>query len=233
MNIHIQSSGDEYRDMKVLGWDPSLIGSMKLSSGNSTGFGQASVSKHGAKNDKHGKQILGGDIHLSQGSQPASGEGNTVQPPTTLPYPAKQPPTSIFPQTLHDPRPSFSITSSPTSGMGPTRDKLSDDKHCEKRNEQSKPIPGGNPSMKMKAPPTNSSDIGQSPLEKTKTSLANTNGSLGGRLGKTSSLLGRLLDIIDNSAVSGDVSSGDLDDFKYSLFQLDPSDLTRYVSKKN
>ena len=48
-----------------------------------------------------------------------------------------------------------------------------------------------------------------------------------GKLAEASSTFGRLLEIVDKSGVSGEVSSGDLDEFKSFLLELDSTELNR------
>ena len=65
-----------------------------------------------------------------------------------------------------------------------------------------------------------------SSIRKTKAPLANSTGSFG-KLAEASSTFGRLLEIVDNSGVSGKVSSEDLDEFKSILLEVDSAVLNR------
>ena len=65
-----------------------------------------------------------------------------------------------------------------------------------------------------------------SKIKKTRAPLVNSTGSMG-KLAEASSTFGRLLEIVDKSGVSGEVSSGDLDEFKSFLLELDSTELNR------
>ena len=68
-----------------------------------------------------------------------------------------------------------------------------------------------------------------STIRKTRAPLANSTGSFG-KLAEASSTFERLLEIVDNSGVSGEVSSEDLDEFKSILLEVDSAVLNRYTT---
>ena len=72
----------------------------------------------------------------------------------------------------------------------------------------------------------NISGFDPSAIKRTRAPLANSTGSFG-KLAEASSTFGRLLEIVDNSAVSGEVSAGDIDEFKSILLEVDSSVLNR------
>ena len=65
-----------------------------------------------------------------------------------------------------------------------------------------------------------------SAITKKRAPLANSTGSFG-KLAEASSTFGRLLEIVDNSGVAGEVSSEDLDEFKSILLEVDSAVLNR------